>query len=219
MAMLAITSIGKQYRGPSGMVRALDQVTMKVDAGEFVAVQGSSGCGKTTLLLAAGGLLAPDSGSVIIDGADPYALSPNERARFRASRIGFVFQQFHLVPYLSVIDNILAPSVAYSVNSPEARAHELIEHFNLSGREHHVPSELSTGERQRTALARALLNEPGLVLADEPTGNLDSENAAIVLNSLAGFAAAGGSVLMVTHSDEAAGYADKTLNMKDGRLL
>jgi len=216
--IIDIRSVSKLYKGPDGIVRALDVVTLSVDRGEFVAVQGPSGCGKTTLLLAAGGLLAPDKGDVVVDGRNPYRMSPDERARLRASEIGFVFQRFHLVPYLSVLDNILAPSLAVRRSDAEARARELITRFNLTGRESHVPSELSTGERQRTALARALLNEPAILLADEPTGNLDPENASIVIDAFTGFAASGGAVLMVTHSDAAAGHAHRTIRLRDGKI-
>ena len=216
--MLDVQTIRKRYRGSNDEVRALDGVSLTVGSGEFVGVQGPSGCGKTTLLLAAGGLLACDDGHVLIDGKDPYALSPNDRARFRATKVGFVFQQFHLVPYLSVLDNILAPTLAMDSADAERRARELIEHFALRERAHHRPSELSTGERQRTALARALLHRPGLLLADEPTGNLDADSARVVLACLAEFADAGGAVLLVTHDERAVGYAHRTVLMDKGRV-
>jgi len=216
--MLDVSNISKHYRGPDGVIRALDGVSLRVEPGEFVAVQGPSGCGKTTLLLAAGGLLAPDEGEIRIDGIDLYSMPPDERARFRASTVGFVFQQFHLVPYLSVLDNILAPSLALPKPGTRERARALIEHFNLSGRERHVPSELSTGERQRAALARALLNEPKLLLADEPTGNLDRTNAETVLSYFAEFAGSGGAVLMVTHSERASACATRTIRLEEGRI-
>jgi ABC-type lipoprotein export system ATPase subunit len=146
-------------------------------------------------------------------------MTPDERAQFRASNIGFVFQQFHLIPYLSVIDNVLAPSGALPDQNVNGRAQELIERFNLSARSDHKPSELSTGEQQRTAMARALLNNPMLLLADEPTGNLDKENAMIVLNYLWEFAESGGAVLMVTHSEEAASYAHRTIHLANGKVL
>jgi len=219
MSMLGIRNLGKKYSGPDGPVRALDGLSMQASAGEFVAVQGPSGCGKTTLLLTAGGLLEPDDGEVAIDGTNPYGLSPEERARFRAAEIGFVFQQFHLIPYLNVIDNVLAPSLALPSSDPRERAMELIERFGMTGRTHHVPSELSTGERQRVALARALLNRPRILLADEPTGNLDSVNSQTVLGSLAEFAAEGGVVLLVTHDVETAAAAGRIVQMDRGKLL
>ncbi len=211
-------NITKLYRGPNGAVRALEGVSLAVRAGEFVSVQGPSGCGKSTLLLAGGGLLACDEGRVLIDGQDPYAMSPNDRARYRARKVGFVFQQFHLVPYLSALDNVLAPTLAMASADARRRADELIEHFGLSHRMHHTPEELSTGERQRTALARALLHRPGLLLADEPTGNLDGDSARAVLAYLAEFAADGGAVLLVTHDERAAGYAHRIVRLEAGRL-
>jgi len=211
--MLDIREISKTYATGGKTVRVLDAMSLRVGPGEFVAVQGQSGCGKSTLLLAAGGLLSPDSGQVLVEGSDPYELSSEARADFRATHIGFVFQQFHLVPYLDVLDNVLSPSMA--CNSPDARSHamELIEHFGLTDRIGHLPGELSTGERQRTALARALLNRPKLLLADEPTGNLDADSGAVVLNYLREFAAADGAVLMVTHDVDAAGKADRVIEL------
>ena len=216
--MLTATHISKEYRGSSGQVAALCDVTATIGHGEFVAVQGPSGCGKTTLLLICGALLAPDAGTVTVDETDLYALPADARARFRAQRIGFVFQQFHLIPYLNVRDNVLAGALATGAPPPLARAEELIERFGLAGRIRHLPSELSMGERQRVALARALLNQPGLVLADEPTGNLDEASGAVVLTALADYARAGGAVLMVTHDPRAGRVASRTLAMRAGRL-
>jgi len=217
--MLILEDIRKTFAGPRGPVPAVDGCSLAVKAGEFVAVRGPSGCGKTTLLLAAGALQRPDSGRVTVDGQDPYALAPDARARFRATRIGFVFQQFHLVPYLSVLENVLTPALA--VARPNARDHaqKLLENFGLAGRFDHVPAALSTGEKQRAALARALLNAPKVLLADEPTGNLDEENGRKVLSLLADFATGGGAVLLVTHDPKSAAYAHRSLQMKDGRLV
>lgn len=185
-----------------------------------MAVRGPSGCGKTTVLLAAGGLLQPDSGQVRINKENPYAMSADERAAFRARTIGFVFQQFHLVPYLDVLDNIQAPALATETSQQDTRqrASELIDHFGLTQRAHHVPGELSSGERQRTALARALLNRPQLLLADEPTGNLDHESAEVVLGHLKDFTGTGGSVLLVTHDERAVPYADRVVHLRDGQV-
>jgi putative ABC transport system ATP-binding protein len=217
--MLELQDLTKQYAGPNGAVRALEAVSLQAGPGEFVAVQGPSGCGKSTLLLAAGGLLKPDAGRVLVNGQDPYELSPNERARFRALNIGFVFQQFHLVAYLSVLDNVLAPSLALELPDGRARARELIACFGLEHRAEHVPAQLSTGERQRVALARALLHRPKLILADEPTGNLDGDNAATVLGHLAGFARDGATVLLVTHDPQAARHAQRALRLDNGRIF
>jgi ABC-type lipoprotein export system ATPase subunit len=216
--VLRATNLAKAYPGPGKTVRALEGATFHVAPGELVAVQGPSGCGKTTLLLIAGGLLKPDAGQVLLAGQDPYALAPDARARFRAENVGFVFQQFHLVPYLSVLDNILAPTLARPAANARERAAELARRFGLADRGDHTPGELSTGERQRTALARALLHKPQLLLADEPTGNLDEASGKVVLGHLAEFAKAGGAVLLVTHDPRAAEYATRTVRMEGGRI-
>jgi len=216
--MLEINKLSKFYHGPDGIIRAIENVSLHVKSGEFVAVQGPSGCGKTTLLLATGGLLAPDGGSIVMDGKDPYSMSPDERALFRANVFGFVFQQFYLIPYLSVLDNVLAPSLALSRPETKNRAYELIDRFNLTDRIDHVPAELSTGERQRTALARAILNNPKLLLADEPTGNLDKDNAEVVHKFFMEFAQSGGAVLMVTHSESAAAFGNRVIRIKNGKI-
>ena len=216
--MLRATGLSKTYRMPGKEVRALDGVSLEVAAGELVAVEGPSGCGKTTLLLVAGALLRPDAGQVTVNGQDPYALAPEARARFRAAGIGFVFQQFHLLPYLSVLDNILAPTLAGDLPDARRRAEELADHFGLAERRGHVPSELSTGERQRVALARAVLPRPHILLADEPTGNLDEASGRAVLGHLAEYAAAGAAVLLVTHDPRAAGYAHRVIRVEAGRL-
>ncbi|MGI5820052.1 MAG: ABC transporter ATP-binding protein [Armatimonadota bacterium] len=217
--MVRIKDVRKVYHTGRENVQALDGVTLEVEAGEFTAVQGPSGCGKTTLLLAVGGLLQPDGGSVLVDGEDVYAMPLERRAQFRATRIGFVFQQFHLVPYLSVRDNVLAPTLALPRADAPDRAEELLARFNLSSRAAHTPGELSTGERQRVALARAMLHEPRVILADEPTGNLDEKNAAIVLGALADFADEGGTVLLVTHDSAAASEAGRIVRLDGGRLV
>jgi ABC-type lipoprotein export system ATPase subunit len=222
-AVLRVENLTKIYRRNGQEVRALDGFSLEVAAGEFVAVQGPSGCGKTTLLLVAGGLLRPDGGRVALGGQDPYALSAEARARWRATRVGFVFQQFHLVPYLTVLDNVLAPSLAAPSEGAPARARGrvrvLVHHLGLAGRADPVPAELSTGERQRVALARALLNRPGLLLADEPTGNLDRASADVVLEHLAEFARGGGGVLLVTHDPAAAQHAARVVRIEAGRSV
>ena len=217
--MLKLQDVTKMYRGRAGRVQALENISLAVQPGEFVSVQGPSGCGKTTLLLIAGGLLRPDAGQVAVDGRRPYDLAPEDRARLRADLVGFVFQQFHLMPYLTVLDNVLAASLAKpSDDGVRQRAVDLIEHVGLGPRTHHVPGELSTGERQRVAIARALLNRPRLLLADEPTGNLDPASSEVVLRHLADFADAGGAVLLVTHDERAAQYPHRAVRMVGGRI-
>jgi ABC-type lipoprotein export system ATPase subunit len=217
--LLQIDALGHVYEGLKGPIQAVDGVSLHVDAGEFVAAMGPSGCGKTTLLLAAGGLLQPTSGRALVDGKDVFMMTPSQRALFRAAKIGFVFQQFHLVPYLDVLDNVLAPTLALgSQRNARNRACELVERFGLADRLHHTPDSLSTGERQRVALARAMINSPRLLLADEPTGNLDDNNGGEVFRCLAEFARMDGAVLMVTHDARATDYATRTVKMDKGRI-
>jgi putative ABC transport system ATP-binding protein len=216
--MLIVKNVSKIFPGPLEEVNAVRNISLSVSCGELVAVQGASGSGKTTLLLMAGTLLKPTCGTVLLDEFNPYTVPVKQRCRMRAKTIGFVFQQFHLVPYLSVHDNILAPSGAIDGPPSKDRVYELINHFKLEHRVHHRPSQLSTGERQRTALARAFLNRPKLLLADEPTGNLDDTNADIVLSHLHEFATEGGAVLLVSHDHRVTHYATRTLTIKRGIL-
>ena len=180
-------------------------------------MQGPSGSGKTTCLLIAGGLLDPDSGRALVDGHDLHAMTRNQRAAFRAQNIGFVFQQYHLIPYLSVLENILAPEAVQGRNHSRARGRALAGQFGLEHRLDHTPAELSSGEKQRTALARALLFRPKILLADEITGNLDHANAQIVLGYLREYVRTGGSVLVATHDREIATQADRVENLPDSR--
>jgi ABC-type lipoprotein export system ATPase subunit len=220
--MLEIRDLCKRYASRAGRgappVTALEGVSLSLGPGEFVAVRGPSGSGKSTLLLAAGGLLAPSSGLVAFEGQDLYGLSPAARARWRAGHVGFVFQQFHLIPYLNVLDNVLAPALAWRLPDAGRRAAELLERFALADRAGHVPAELSVGQQQRTALARALLHRPRLLLCDEPTGNLDDQSAEVVLECLAEFQRDGGAVLLVTHYPGAASRAGRTVLLEGGRI-
>jgi putative ABC transport system ATP-binding protein len=217
--MLEFKNVSKWFNGVQGRVTALKEISFSVRPGELLAVRGPSGCGKTTLLLTAGGLLRPSDGRISLDGQDPYALSPEMRSRLRARMIGFVFQQFHLIPYLTVRQNILTASLAMPFKEASERAQQLISRFGLKERAEHVPAKLSTGERQRTALARALLNEPKVILADEPTGNLDEDNAQTVFGYLSQYVSDGGCVLLVTHDARAAAHATRSLQMSNGQLI
>lgn len=219
--MLELRGVDKTYAGRCDWVAALRNVSLRLERGSLTALQGPSGCGKTTLLLAAGGLLAPDRGEVLVGGTSLYALSSERRARLRASTIGFVFQQFHLVPYLSVLDNLRVPALALGAAGSDevsARTEELAERFGLGARRLHRPDELSTGERQRTALARAMMNRPDLILADEPTGNLDADNANAVMDALEQFAREGGTVLLASHDARVAARGHRVWRMQEGSL-
>ena len=217
--MIRFENVSKVYRDRRrGEVRALDGLNLSIDAGEFVAVKGPSGSGKSTLLMTMGGMARPSEGTVAVDGMDLYAATTAKRARFRAEQIGFVFQMFHLVPYLSVLENVLLPTLASTSNAGRQRAMELLDRFGLTGRIAHKPGELSTGERQRTAMARALLGDPTLILADEPTGNLDPENAAEVMGYLSEFHQGGGTVVVVTHEAAIEEHAQRVIRIRDGRV-
>ena len=218
--LLNISGLEKGYPTRWGdTVMALRGIDLTLRRGDFIALRGSSGCGKTTLLLCAGGLQRPDRGTVLIHGRNPYDLSSPERSAFRAAHIGFVFQNFHLVPYLSVLDNVMLCGLAGAPRADlETRARNLLEKFRLSNRLRHRPSELSIGEQQRVALVRAVAGGAKLILADEPTGNLDAANGTILLEHLTQFARDGGAVLMVTHEQSASDHAFQRLDMQDGRL-
>lgn len=215
--MLEMLGVHKSFAGPRGPVKVLADFSLRLEKGEFVAVRGASGSGKTTLLLLAGGMLHPDAGTVRLAGQDVYGLGAEARAQLRAEHVGFVFQQFHLAPYLSVLDNVLAPELAQRTAGARERALELLNELGLAERVAHLPGQLSSGERQRTALARALLHRPGLILADEPTGNLDAQSGGIVLDHLARYAAGGAAVLLVTHDVRAAERSGRIVEL-DGKV-
>jgi ABC-type lipoprotein export system ATPase subunit len=217
--MLEFKNVSKWFNGSQGKVTALKEISFTVQSGELLAVRGPSGCGKTTLLLTAGGLLRPSDGQMSLDGKDLYVLSPEMRSRLRARNIGFVFQQFHLIPYLTVRQNIMTASLAAPLKETSEKTQQLISRFGLDDRADHIPAKLSTGERQRTALARALLNEPKVILADEPTGNLDEDNAQTVFGYLSQYVSDGGCVLLVTHDARAAAHATRSLQMNRGQLV
>jgi putative ABC transport system ATP-binding protein len=198
-------------------VVALQHVSFTLDRGEWVAAMGPSGSGKSTLLNIIGCLDTPDEGRVIVDGQDLTRLSAAERARFRAERVGFVFQQYHLVPYLTALENVMLAQYFHSL-ADEAEATDALRRVGLGDRLSHLPSQLSGGEQQRVCIARALINQPDLILADEPTGNLDEVNEAIVLSLFADLHREGRTVLMVTHDQEVARMADRRIELHHGRL-
>ena len=219
--MLQLRNVSKSYKPKSGApLQVLSDVALSIEAGTFAAISGASGCGKSTLLLIAGGLMRPDKGEVTVGGHNLTAIHGDELGRRRAETVGFVFQRFHLLPYLSVRDNILAATVALkrSPSLSETRAVGLMERLGIADRAGHLPGELSVGEMQRTALARAMLNDPKVIMADEPTGNLDPENAAIVLDAFSDFSAQGGTVLMVTHNPSDAARASEQWRMSQGHV-
>jgi len=209
------------YRIGKVEVPALRGVDMTVKEGEFVAVMGPSGCGKSTLLHLLGGLLTPSAGSVRIDGIDLASIGDNKRTEVRRNKIGFVFQRYNLLPTLSAEANIdLAKRIHGNGHGLDTSARELLTMLGLESKLHHKPSELSGGEQQRVALARAVVNRPSILLADEPTGNLDTENSQIVLDMLQTLNKKHRqTIVMITHDSEAAATASRILEMRDGRIL
>jgi putative ABC transport system ATP-binding protein len=212
-AQVVVESLVKQY----GAVRALDSLSLSLEAGAWIALMGPSGSGKTTLVNILGGLDTLTSGRVVVDGVDLSNLGEGDLVRYRAEKIGFVFQQFHLVPYLTALENVMLAQYFHSVTD-EKQAAEALRRVGLGERLTHLPAQLSGGEQQRVAIARALINQPKLILADEPTGNLDAANEAIVLEIFRELHNAGHTILMVTHDPEIARQADRRIELAHGRL-
>jgi putative ABC transport system ATP-binding protein len=208
-----IESLTKQY----GALRAVDALSFSIEPGEWVALMGPSGSGKTTLINILGGLDTLTSGRVIVDAVDLSKLSESQMVRYRAEKIGFVFQQFHLVPYLTALENVMLAQYFHSVTD-EKQAEEALRRVGLGDRLTHLPAQLSGGEQQRVAIARALINQPKLILADEPTGNLDEANETVVLEIFRELHRAGHTILMVTHDPDIARQADRRIELAHGRL-
>jgi len=220
-AIIEAIDLHKTYHIGKIDVPALRGISFTVQRGEFVSIVGPSGSGKSTLFYLLGGLTKADSGKVIIDGVDFTSLSDAARTRMRKSKIGFVFQKFNLLPTLDARANIdVAVDIAANGGKNEAYFQKIVGLLGLTERLHHRPAELSGGEQQRVALARALINYPAIVLADEPTGNLDSKNSEIVLKMLRNSnQELGQTVLMITHNPEAAAYGDRIIHMRDGEIV
>jgi putative ABC transport system ATP-binding protein len=221
--ILKTEDLEKVYRVGSVDVPALRGVSLEVEEGEFLAIMGPSGCGKSTFLHLLGGLLTPTRGRIMIDGEDMTAAADARRTDIRRRKIGFVFQRFNLFPTLTAEGNLrLAERIHAGSNSKDApeRRREILRLLQLEGKLHHKPSELSGGEQQRVALARAVVTHPALVLADEPTGNLDSENSAIVLNMFQEMNYRfNQTIIMITHNPEAAAMCRRIIQMRDGQIV
>lgn len=218
--MFHLQDITKVYHRRQHQVVAFQVCSLDIAHGEYVAVVGPSGSGKTTLLSMLGGMLSPDAGKVLFDGESLYDLPLTERTRLRREHIGFVFQTFNLVPYLTALENVQIPLFLHGISKADqdARATELLEQVGLGNRIEHKPSELSTGQQQRVALARTLANNPRLILADEPTGNLDPDSREAVLSMFDNFVREGRTIVMVTHDPAAAARAGRRLCLADGKI-
>ncbi len=220
--MIEIRDLTKIYHAGEVDVHALRGVNLSVRSGEFVAVIGPSGSGKSTLFHILGGLTPPTGGTVHIGGRNLTAMSDAERTDLRKTTVGFVFQKYNLLPTLSAADNIeIARDIAGKADAPpDAQFENILDLLGIRSRLHHKPRALSGGEQQRVAIARAVVNRPAILLADEPTGNLDTENSAIVLGLLRDLnTRLGQTILMITHNPEAAAYADRIVSMRDGRIV
>ena len=218
--MIELSAIRKTYRLGGTNIHALDGIDLRVAQGEFVAIMGPSGSGKSTLLNVLGGLDRPDSGRYRLADDEISALDDDAASDVRNRRIGFVFQSFHLLPRLTVLENVLLPQRYARAPAPDApdRARALLDRIGLGKRLDHLPGQLSGGQLQRAAIARALLNEPDLLLADEPTGNLDSNSAADVMTLLRELHAGGQTLVLVTHDPAIAASAQRTIHLRDGRV-
>jgi putative ABC transport system ATP-binding protein len=219
--MLRMENVSKTYRHRGQDVTALSEASAEIPDGDFVSIIGPSGSGKSTLLLMLGGMLSPSGGRVLLDDQSIYDLDSNARAELRKQKVGFVFQTFNLVPYLSAIENVQIPLYLVGKDSAcqQARAGELLTRVGLSDRMQHKPCELSVGQQQRVALARMLANDPRVILADEPTGNLDPETSQQVIDFLEEVHAEGRTVVMVTHDPRAAERAGRILRLDRGTIV
>ena len=219
--MLNMQSVSKNYRHRGKTITALDDVTIEIPKGDFVAIVGPSGSGKSTFLLMFGGMLSPASGRVFVDGQSLYDLNSDRRALVRREKIGFVFQTFNLIPYLTAQENVQIPLLLAGIDGDEQRtkAASLLERLGLGDRLDHKPSELSVGQQQRVALARMLANDPAVVLADEPTGNLDPDTGQAILAFFEEIHREGRTLVMVTHDERAASRAARTLKLFEGKLI
>ena len=217
--MIELDGVTKVYRAGSVEVRALDGVNLRIDEGELVAIMGPSGSGKSTMMNILGCLDVPTDGRYLLDGVDVGSLRDNQLAKIRNSRIGFVFQSYNLIPRTSAVRNVELPLVYAGVSDRRARARAALGRVGLGERERHLPNELSGGQQQRVAIARALVTNPAVVLADEPTGNLDSASSEEIMRLFVRLNEAGRTIVLITHEEDVAGYAKRVVRVRDGRIV
>ncbi len=218
--LISIKDIKKEYHTKGEAVRALNGVSLEITKGESIAIMGQSGSGKSTLMSIIGGMNQPTSGNVMIDGIDLYQLSQERRADFRLKYLGFVFQQFQLIPYLTALENVMLPltTMKYSVRQKKEMAEHVLNRVGISKEMNRLPSQISGGEQERVAIARALVNEPPLILADEPTGSLDTSTGTEIMELFHSLNREGQTILMVTHNPLNTSFMGRTIIMKDGVL-
>ena len=221
MTYIVAENIVKQYQNGHAPVTAISDINFEIEAGEFVSIMGESGAGKSTLLSIMGAMNAPTSGSFRVDDIDIYRLKQDQRADFRREFLGFVFQSFHLIPYLTVEENVMLPltTVRKTGKEKKAMAENALASVGLQGKGHRLPGQISGGEKERVAVARAIVNQPRVLLADEPTGNLDSKTTREIMQLLQRLNSEDMTIIMVTHSQECASYTRRILKLYDGRLV
>jgi putative ABC transport system ATP-binding protein len=221
MSYIQAENLIKQYGTGEAAVTAVDGMSFRIKMGEFVAVMGESGSGKSTLLTMMGAMNTPTSGEYSVDGLGVYELGQDQRADFRREFLGFVFQSFHLVTYLTILENVMLPLVTVKTNgrTKRAMAEDALSRVGLDGKAHRLPGQTSGGEQERVAIARAIVNEPPILLADEPSGNLDTKTSREVMDLIRSLNEDGMTIVMVTHSPECAGYARRLLRISDGLLV
>jgi putative ABC transport system ATP-binding protein len=220
MSLIEIRNLSKTYESGEERVNALAGVDLQIEKGEFISVMGPSGSGKSTLLTLLGGLNHPTAGEVIVDEISIYQLPLERLADFRREYLGFIFQSFQLIPYLTVVENVMLPlSVTEKSNREQSKmAEEIMERIGLKGKERRLPDQLSGGEQERVAIARALVNAPPILLADEPTGNLDTRTGREIMELFKSLNQEGQTIIMVTHNPENASFSSRTISLRDGQI-
>ncbi len=221
MAFIQLSNLEKIYHSDATAVAALQNLSVSIEEGSFAGVMGPSGSGKSTLLTILGGLCKPTAGEVVVDGINLYQLSSERRADFRREYLGFVFQSFNLIPYLTAEENVMLPLAVKRIprRQKQDMARQVLQKVGLAERVEHLPNQLSGGEQERVAIARALVNEPPLILADEPTGSLDTATSQEIMQLLAKLNREGQTIVMVTHNQEVRSYFDRTLILRDGEVV
>jgi len=217
--LMNLSKVNKLYGAGVNKVEALSDINISVNQGEYVGIMGQSGSGKSTLLSIMGGMNPPSSGRLLVDGIDVYKLSSEKQADFRREYLGFIFQQLQLIPYLTSLENVMLPLIITDAKNHEEQALTVLEKVGLKGKVDRLPSELSGGEQGRVAVARAVVNDPPILLADEPTGSLDSRTGREILDLFQELHADGQTIIMVTHNQTAAEGVDRLINIQDGRIV
>jgi len=221
MSYIQVDNLVKEYGKGKAAFTAVKGMSFEIDQGEFVSVVGESGSGKSTLLSMMGAMNSPTKGKILVDEIDVYSLSQDQRAQFRREFLGFIFQSYHLIPYLTVVENVMLPLTTIKMTRQDkvAMAERALQHVGLKGKEKRLPSEISGGEQERVAIARAVVNNPTILLADEPTGNLDTKTSREIMDLFQNLNHDGMTIVMVTHSPDCAREAERTLMLSDGLLV